>query len=160
MEKTIDRIDAKIIGLLQKNGRMPNTEIAKLTGISETTVRYRLQRLINEEYIQIVAVGNPFKLGFSMAGTIQIKIDIKKTELVVQALKTLDDLWYIARTMGFSDFETEYYVKSIEQLRQLIDTINAIDGVLHTETSMVLEYIKERYDWGTQQNDIDGQQKW
>jgi Lrp/AsnC family transcriptional regulator, regulator for asnA, asnC and gidA len=157
MEKTIDSIDAKIIGLLQKNGRMPNTEIAKLTGISETTVRYRLQRLINEGYIQIVAVGNPFKLGFGMAGTIQLKIDIKKTEQVERTLRSLEDLWYVARTMGSSDFETEYYVKSIEQLRQLIDTINAINGVLHTETSMVLEYIKERYDWGTHQNGTDAQ---
>ena len=46
------------------------------------------------------------------------------------------------------DFDTEYYVKSTTDLKELIDTINAIDGVLETDVSTILDYIKERYDFG------------
>ena len=62
-KKTIDAVDCRMIELLQKDGRISNTVIAKTIGISEATVRSRLQRLILEQYIQIVAVSNPLKLG-------------------------------------------------------------------------------------------------
>jgi len=68
--KSIDSIDCRIIELLQKDGRVSNIEIAKSIGISEATVSTRLQRLIQEKYIQIVAVSNPRKLGFKVVGTI------------------------------------------------------------------------------------------
>lgn len=151
MEKRIDATDMKIIRLLQKNGRMSNTEIAKQTGVSETTVRYRLQRLTREEFIQIVAMVNPLKLGFGIEGSIRIKADIKAIDKVTEKLKKTDSLYFVARSMGSYDFDTEYYVKSTVELKQLVDTINAIDGVLGTDVSTVLDYVKERYDFG----DID-----
>ena len=47
-KKAIDAIDCQMIRLLQKDGRISNTEIAKQIGISEATVRTRLNRLIRE----------------------------------------------------------------------------------------------------------------
>ena len=58
-KKAIDAVDCQMIRLLQKDGRISNTEIAKRIGVSEATVRIRLNRLIKEEIIQIVAVSNP-----------------------------------------------------------------------------------------------------
>ena len=52
--RKLDQIDCTMIELLQKDGRIPNTMIAKMIGVSESTVRSRLSRLIEEEYIQIV----------------------------------------------------------------------------------------------------------
>ena len=148
MEKRIDATDMKIIRLLQKNGRMSNTEIAKQTGVSETTVRYRLQRLTREDFIQIVAMVNPLKLGFGIEGIIRIKADIKAIDKVAEKLKALDSLYFVARSMGAYDFDAEYYVKSSTELKALIDAINAMPGVTDTDVSTVLDYVKERYDFG------------
>ena len=151
MEKRIDATDMKIISLLQQNGRMSNTDIAKKAGVSETTVRYRMQRLTKEDYIQIVAMVKPVKLGFGIEGSIRIKADIKAIESVTDKLKIIDSLYFVARSIGNYDFDTEYYVKSTTDLKELIDTINAIDGVLETDVSTILDFVKERYDFG----DID-----
>ena len=148
MEKRIDATDMKIIRLLQQNGRMSNTDIAKKAGVSETTVRYRMQRLTKEDYIQIVAMVKPVKLGFGIEGSIRIKADIKAIDSVTNKLKTIDSLYFVARSIGNYDFDTEYYVKSTTDLKELIDTINAIDGVLETDVSTILDYVKERYDFG------------
>jgi len=148
MEKRIDATDMKIIRLLQQNGRMSNTDIAKKAGVSETTVRYRMQRLTKEDYIQIVAMVKPVKLGFGIEGSIRIKADIKAIDSVTNKLKNIDSLYFVARSIGNYDFDTEYYVKSTTDLKELIDTINAIDGVLETDVSTILDYIKERYDFG------------
>ncbi|MEK6195525.1 MAG: Lrp/AsnC family transcriptional regulator [Deltaproteobacteria bacterium] len=148
MEKRIDATDMKIIRLLQQNGRMSNTDIAKKAGVSETTVRYRMQRLTKEDYIQIVAMVKPVKLGFGIEGSIRIKADIKAIDSVTNKLKNIDSLYFVARSIGNYDFDTEYYVKSTTDLKELIDTINAIDGVLETDVSTILDYVKERYDFG------------
>jgi len=145
--KKIDKTDETIIKLLQKNGRMSNTEIAKHAGVSETTVRYRMQRLIKEEYIEIAAIIDPMKLGNGVEGNIRIHADIKQMQQVTEALKHIPELFYVARVSGKADFDTSFFVKSMQDARILIDRINAIDGVTDTDMVTVLEYVKERYDY-------------
>ncbi len=150
MEVNIDQTDCKIIELLQKDGRMPNTMIAKKLKVSEATVRSRLSRLIKEEYIQIVAVSNPLKLGFDIVGMLNINVDPKKIENVSNKLSKIEQIWYVAHTTGSSDIYAEFNAKSIDELNQFIsEKIHKIDGIKKTETSLVLKYIKRRYDWKT-----------
>ena len=149
-KKMLDQIDCQMIELLQKDGRIPNTEIAKKLGVSEATVRSRLNRLIEEEYIQIVAVSNPMKLGFEIVGNIRIHVDIRKMDKIIKELKNLKPLWFIVQTTGGTGIDTEFVVKSLEELNELIfDKINKIDGIIRTETSLFLKYIKRQYGWGT-----------
>ena len=146
----IDDTDREIIKLLQLDGRIPNTQIAKDLGVSEATVRNRLARLIEDEYIQIVAVSNPLKLGFETVGYLKIDVDIKKIDSVTRELKQLDPICFIVLATGKSDIYTEFVCQSKDELNDLIfNKIYKIDGVIRTHTSMILKYVKQRYDWGT-----------
>ncbi len=148
--RPLDQLDCKMIELLQKDGRISNTEIAKKIGMSEATVRTRLNRLIQEEFIQIVAVSNPIKLGFKIVGNIRIHVEIKKMDRIIKELKKLKPLWFVVQTTGGTGIDTEFVAKSLDELNELIfEKINKIDGVLKTETSLFLNYIKRQYDWGT-----------
>jgi Lrp/AsnC family transcriptional regulator for asnA, asnC and gidA len=135
-------IDYRIIRLLQKNGRIPNTEIAKKLEISEATVRNRLQALIGEERIQVLAVVNPLKLKSGILGNLRIKADKQQLEKVGNELSTLDELWYIAQLVGTADFDAEYYVSAQHEFGALIDKINQIEGIISTETSLLVRFIK------------------
>jgi Lrp/AsnC family transcriptional regulator for asnA, asnC and gidA len=149
-KKMLDQIDCHMIELLQKDGRIPNTEIAKKLGVSEATVRSRLNRLIEEEFIQIVAVSNPIKLGFKIVGVLRIKVDINKIESVTKELSKLKSIWFVVHATGDSDIYTEFVAKSLDELNDLIfNKVYKIKGVVRTETSLILKYIKRRYDWGT-----------
>jgi Lrp/AsnC family transcriptional regulator for asnA, asnC and gidA len=149
-KKALDSVDCQMIQLLQKDGRIPNTEIAKNIGISEATVRTRLNRLIEEKYIQIVAVSDPIKLGFDIVGNIRIHVEIKKMAKIIRELKKLKPLWFIVQTTGGTGIDTEFVLKSLDELNELIfEKINRIDGIIKTETSLFLKYIKRQYDWGT-----------
>ncbi|HOW81467.1 MAG TPA: Lrp/AsnC family transcriptional regulator [Spirochaetota bacterium] len=148
--KKIDDTDATIVHLLQKDGRLTNTEIAKKLNISEATVRIRLKRLIDEEYIQIVAVSNPYKLGFGMTGDIYISVDPGKIESAISELKKIRELWFIVTTTGSACVNAEFIVKNRNDLDELIHKkISAIDGVTKIQTSLILDYKKRRYDYGT-----------
>ncbi len=135
-------IDYRIIRLLQKNGRIPNTEIAKKLGISEATVRNRMQTMIREERIQVLAVVNPYKLKSGILGNLRVRADKKQIEKVGNELSKLDELWYIAQLVGSADFDAEYYVSSQQEFGALIDKINKIKGIISTETSLLVRFIK------------------
>ncbi len=146
----IDSTDRKIIEFLQVDGRISNTQIAKELGLSEATVRTRLNRLIDQEYIQIVAVSNPLKLGFETVGILKINVDVAKIDHVTRELEKLKPIWFIVHATGGSDIYTEFVAESTEDLNDLIfNRIYKIEGVIRTETSLILKYVKRRYDWGT-----------
>ncbi|MBW1799967.1 MAG: Lrp/AsnC family transcriptional regulator [Deltaproteobacteria bacterium] len=148
--KKLDRVDCEIIKLLQKDGRIPNTEIAKIIGIAEATVRARLNKLIVEKVIQIVAVSDPIKLGFEILGNMRIQVESSKKTKVIKELKRLKGVWFIVLTTGETDIDTEFIAKSLDDLNELIlDKIDKIDGIIRTETSLTLKFIKRQYDWGT-----------
>jgi len=148
--KKLDKVDCQMIRLLQKDGRMPNKSMAQELGISEFTVRRRLKRLLDGGVIKIVAVANPIDLGFEIAGNLKIKIDLKKADPVLEKLKKIDSLIWVALTTGGTDIDVDFVARSLKEFHELIyKKISKIDGVISMETSLMVELVKDEYAWGT-----------
>ncbi len=146
----LDPTDCRMINLLQKDGRMPIVTLAKKLKISETTARSRLKRLIDNDIINIVAVSNPLKLGFEIIGRLKLTIDLKKKNHVMEELKKIDSLNYIALTTGGSDIDIEFVASSLSEFKNLIfEKICHIDGVNEPQTSLIIEIVKDTWDYGT-----------
>ncbi|SDP53840.1 Lrp/AsnC family transcriptional regulator [Desulforhopalus singaporensis] len=139
----IDDLDLEIINLLEQDGRQPNTELAKKLNSSEATIRKRIKRLIDEGFIRVIAVRNRSMLGYWTDGNIRLTVDTRKTKEIIEELRSLKGLWYIAHLTGAADFDLEFSVRSQSQLKTLLEEVNAIDGVLRTEVSIRLELIKQ-----------------
>ena len=146
----LDKLDCRMVRLLQIDGRMSNIAIAQKLGISEYTVRNRMKRLLANKTIKIVAVANPIDLGFEIAGNLKIKIDLQKADQVLENLKKIDELIWVALTTGGTDIDVEFIARSLKEFQDLIfKKISGIDGVLSTETSLMVDLVKDKYDWGT-----------
>ena len=146
----LDRVDCRLITLLQKDGRMPNKALARELGISEFTVRRRLTRLLENDVIKIVAVASPIDLGFKIAGNLKIKIDMKKSTGVLEQLKKIDAVVWVALTTGGTDIDVDFVTRSLEEFKELVFTsISNIDGVVSIETSLMVDLVKDKHDWGT-----------
>ena len=100
-----------MINLLQKDGRMPIVSLAKKLNISETTARSRLKHLIDSKIIKIVAVSNPIELGFEIIGSLKLSVDLKKKDQIMEELKKIDALSYIALTTGGTDIDVEFVAR-------------------------------------------------
>jgi Lrp/AsnC family transcriptional regulator for asnA, asnC and gidA len=150
----LDRVDRQMVSLLQKDGRMPIVTIAKELGVSETTARSRLKRLLADDVIKVVAVSNPIRLGFEIIGNIKLSIDLKKKDAILQALKNIDALNYVALTTGGNDIDIEFIAGSLSEFKTLVfERISQIDGVNSVETSLIVEIIKDTWDYGTAWDD-------
>jgi Lrp/AsnC family transcriptional regulator for asnA, asnC and gidA len=146
----LDPLDRKMVALLQKDGRMPIVNIAKTLNISETTARGRLKRLISDEIIKVVAVSNPIRLGFEIIGNIKLSIDLKKKDTILEALKNIEALNYVALTTGGNDIDIDFIAGSLAEFKTLVfEKVSQIDGVNSVETSLIVELIKNTWDYGT-----------
>ena len=146
----LDKTDCGMINLLQKDGRMPIVNLATKLNISETTARSRLKRLIDSQKISIVAVSNPIELGFEIIGSLKLSIDLKKKDQIMEGLKKIDALNYIALTTGGTDIDVEFVARSLVEFKTLIfEKICQIDGVKSAETSLIVEIVKDTWDYGT-----------
>ncbi len=72
----IDKTDINIINLLMEDGRMPASKMARrIGGISERVIRYRIERIIKEGYIQISAITNPKSLGYLVTADVFLEVE-------------------------------------------------------------------------------------
>ncbi len=146
----LDPTDCRMVKLLQKDGRMPIVTLAKQLNISETTARSRLKRLIDNKVINIVAVSNPIELGFEIVGSLTLSIDLKKKDQIMEDLKSIPSLNYVALTTGGSDVDVEFIASSLVEFKSLIfEKICLIDGVNSAQTSLIVEIVKDTWDYGT-----------
>ncbi len=145
----LDDVSKKIIEQLQENGRRPYAAIASSVGLSEAAVRQRVQRLVRDGVVQIVAVTNPLNVGFTRQAMIGIKVE-GNLDPVVKAVSALDEVAYVVITAGSFDVLAEVICEDDTHLLHVLNQqIRTIDGVRSTETFVYLELSKQTYTWGT-----------
>jgi Lrp/AsnC family transcriptional regulator for asnA, asnC and gidA len=148
-ESVLDETNKLIIEQLQRDGRMSYAALAKVVGLSEAAVRQRVQRLLDTNVMQIVAVTDPLTLGF----TRQVMIGIKVTgdlRGVADALAAVPEIDYVVICAGGYDLLAEMVCTDDDHLLKLLnDTVRMIPGVTATETFVYLKLAKQTYSWGT-----------
>jgi Lrp/AsnC family transcriptional regulator, regulator for asnA, asnC and gidA len=149
MSTPLDPIDAELIRHLQQDGRRPYTQLAREVGLSEAAVRQRVQRLLESNTMQIVAVTDPLQLGLHRQAMILIKVEGDVRE-VARELAALDEVDYLVMTAGSVDLLAEVVVSDDEALLTLLnDRIRKVPGVIGTESVIYLQLTKQTYQWGT-----------
>jgi len=141
----------KALRILEKNGARVDKDsgIAKTTNVPEATVRYRLKKLIDGNFIQIVAAANPIKLGFGIVASINIEAETKLTDHVIEELEKIKRVAYIVQMTSFPNVVIETYIESINELHNLLSQIEQIDGIIRADTSFIRKIARERFDFGT-----------
>jgi Lrp/AsnC family transcriptional regulator for asnA, asnC and gidA len=145
----LDDVNKRIIKLLQRNGRMSYASMAKTVGLSEAAVRQRVQRLLDNGVMQIVAVTDPLTLGFARQVMVGLKVE-GDTRPVAKALSEVPEIDYVVMCAGTYDLLAELVCTDDDHLLTLLnDRIRAIPGVKGTETFVYLKLAKQTYAWGT-----------
>jgi Lrp/AsnC family transcriptional regulator for asnA, asnC and gidA len=143
-KSTIDEIDQRIIEALQLDGRRPFTKLAAELGISEASVRQRVANLINNQIMQIVAITNPLKMGFSLASMISIRVSGERLLEVAQEISAFDEVIYLIICAGSSDLLAEVVCRDNDHLLSfLTEKLYKVPGVQQTEMYMYLRVVKQ-----------------
>ena len=148
-EIRLDEVSKTIIEHLQNDGRQSYATIARSVGLSEAAVRQRVQRLLEAEVMQIVAVTDPLQVGFTRQAMIGIRVD---GDLLGagDALAAMPEVSYVVTTAGSFDLLAEVVCEDDAELLGLLSgRIRTLPGVQSTETFVYLKLNKQHYNWGT-----------
>jgi Lrp/AsnC family transcriptional regulator for asnA, asnC and gidA len=157
----IDKIDIKIINLLMDDGRMAASEVARRVGkISERSVRYRIERMIDAGVMKISAIPNPRSLGYTVFADVWLEVETGSIMDVAKKVAEYDCVSYVATSIGERDVSVQVIARSNEEVYSIVtETFGRIPGVRKTETSIVPVVIKDVYSWHIPQADFDEEMK-
>jgi Lrp/AsnC family transcriptional regulator for asnA, asnC and gidA len=145
----LDRVERMMIAELQKNGRIGTQALARALEVSEVTARRKLRRLLHDEIVQIVAAVDPFQIGIESPVIIGLKIDRARIDAIAEELCEHPSIRYVAAATGNVDLIIEVVAASNHDLAEfLLGYLAKIEGVLDTETSLVLRIYKQTWNWG------------
>jgi Lrp/AsnC family leucine-responsive transcriptional regulator len=144
----IDHIDRKILDLLVDNARISVTEISAKVGLSKTPCTLRLQRLINDGYIEAFrAILSTKKLGLDHVAFAEVKLSDTKEKaltafnIAVRKIKEVEECHMIA---GRFDYLLKIRTSDIRKYREVLgEKISSLPNVASTSTSVVMESVKE-----------------
>ena len=151
MTDAVVRLDAtakKIIELLQEDGRISYAAIAKAVGLSEAAARARVQKLLDSDIMQVVAVTDPTQVGFTRQAMIGIRTQ-GDPMVVGDRLAQVDEVDYVVTTAGSFDLLVEVVCEDDPHLLEVMRQVRELEGVVSSETFVYLKLNKQHYNWGT-----------
>jgi DNA-binding Lrp family transcriptional regulator len=136
----IDNLDVSILDILRDNSRISNAEIARILKTSEATIRRRIKSMIDKgiiegfsTYINYSLIENPVK------AYIHLKIRTERMDAVVDRIKSHDMLLALYRVAGEYDILCVTLFSSMNGLHEFIDYFLEIDGIIETNTQIVMK---------------------
>ena len=148
-DDTLDRIDRRILHLLQTDGRLSNLKLAETVGLSPTAVLARTQRLTREGYILgYEARLNPLKLGRGMLVFVEVLLDRTTPNVFEQfkaAVQVRDEIMECHMVAGGFDYLLKTRVADMAAYREFAGTVLwQLPGVRETRTYAVMEEVKNQ----------------
>ena len=143
---TIDEIDAKMIALLEADGRQHNTELANRLGVAEATIRNRITRLVREGIVQFGVWVNPLKIGYAIYALIEIQTSLADVERVAERRAQLPEIFFIGICTGTYDIFVSALFRSSEHMQEFMTKrVAQIKGIQRTSTTTVTQVVKRSY---------------
>jgi Lrp/AsnC family transcriptional regulator, regulator for asnA, asnC and gidA len=146
--RLLDETDRRLIKILQVDGRMANTDIARELGVSETTARKRIGQLVSRGLINVVAVPTPLAVGRSLSAIIGISVLLPELRDVGEQLRQQPEVRYVGVSTGRFDIIVEaFFCDQHHLLGFTSNTLGQIQAITAVETFVILDVVKFSYEW-------------
>ncbi|MBL6749772.1 MAG: Lrp/AsnC family transcriptional regulator [Nevskia sp.] len=148
MQTDLDRTDLRLLGELQRQGRMPVVELAERVSLSPTACQRRLRRLEESGVIAgYAAVLNPAALGLRIEAFVRVTIERQSkdaAEAFQQAVRRLPQVRACYVMTGDLDFLLHVMVPDLQAFAEFsMRVLIALPGVRDVRSSLVLEAVKQ-----------------
>jgi Lrp/AsnC family transcriptional regulator for asnA, asnC and gidA len=144
----LDDLDRRIMKLLRHDGRLTYAQISRTVGVSEPTVRKRIDRLVHAGAIIFMARLNPAPIGFPVDAFIGIRVVRGRVKEVGRKLAEMENVGYVAYLTGSFDIMIEAFLPDTEGLFKFLnEDLELIEGISYSETWHVLRTEKFFYNW-------------
>ncbi|MGC6370942.1 Lrp/AsnC family transcriptional regulator [Pseudomonas sp. K2I15] len=114
----LDRIDAHLLELLQKNNRLPSEDLGKLIGLSSTAVQRRIKKLRSDGVIEAdVSIVKPKAVGRPISMFVLVTLERERADIVdrfKQSIRQTPEVMNGYYVTGDADFLLVVTARSME----------------------------------------------
>ena len=152
----LDDIDRRIITLLLEDGRMSGAALARAAGVSQRTVRYRVERLLGSGVIQIGVVVNLHAVGLDVIADIFLEVAPGQVRNVAERFAALPEVSFVAGSIGNGDLSIQVCLHDNDELRRFVDeVVGQMPGVTRARTVLVPWKLKDIHRWNIPPSSTD-----
>lgn len=146
----LDKIDWKLLEILQEDSKLTTKEIAQRVNLTSTPVYERIKRLEREGYIQkYIAVVNAEKIGKSLTVFCYIKLKQHSKKIghqFVNDVILLEEVTECYNISGDYDFLLKILIPDMKHYQSFVlDKLGMIQNISSTHSTFVMGVIKHSY---------------
>ncbi|MBW2143217.1 MAG: Lrp/AsnC family transcriptional regulator, partial [Deltaproteobacteria bacterium] len=119
-QQALDALDLKLIEELRIDALQPQKDLAPKLGTSPSTIGRRLQRLLDEKIIYVVALVDPAVLGYNTRATIGINAQPHRVDAVARELASSRNVHHIVINTGYFDLIVSTDFKGPAELSKFV----------------------------------------
>ena len=137
-----DDLDRELLAVLRQDGRAAVSKLAAILDVTRGTIQTRLDRLLESGAVLgfTVRVREDHEDG-AIRAVMMIEVAGKSTTTIVKKLRGLPELHSLHTTNGTWDLVAEIRASNLREFDRVLRDVRAIDGVLNSETSILLSSI-------------------
>ena len=145
----LDDLDRKTVMQRAEGGGRSYRHIAQNLGVAEGTARFRANRLMEEGYIRVTAVGNALRFGNTVMALTMLRVEPGHVTEVAEKLATYRNVRFVGMSFGSADVIIQTLHRSQKDLhRFLVDEVPAAAPAIKSmETFQLAEVVKSSWDW-------------
>lgn len=148
MAEKLDKIDLKIIKLLQQNSKITNLDLSKKIGLSPAPTLERVKKLESTGVVQSYhAVVAPTSIGLNVKTFVLVSLAWQKENALndfLEKIKGIEEITECYIITGEADFLIKIVCKDIPTYEKLLfKTLSQIDEIERLKTLMTLSTVKD-----------------
>ena len=142
----MDKTDLALLDILQKDACFTSDELAGQLHVSSATIRRRIQKLLRDDVIRIVAIVDPKKIGLSTVVGIHMEFNLKSVDKGADELARYANVKSVALTTGrFNCMALAVFASTDEFQNFMRNVVSDLEGLTAVETHIFLEYKKGKF---------------
>ena len=146
-KSSIDK-DRSIIRELVQDPRQSNVALAAKVGLSEGSVRRRLERLVTEGHLHFAVIPSSAFMGRPIHTLFEIQSAPGTSERLIDNLVAMPEISYVYHVTGQFDIIAVGYFASSDDMRHFwTERLGNLDGVMESRSVMVLQVAKRAHEW-------------
>ena len=143
----LDKIDKKLLELLQKDSKQTTKQLSLHLGLSVTAIYERIKKLEREKVItQYVALLNKNKIGKSFLVFCHIKLEKHTKEYIVvfeREINKLEEVTECYHVSGDYDYILKIYVKDMDEYREfMVNKLTTLKHIGSTQSTFTIGEVK------------------
>ncbi len=133
-----DNLDRRLISALREDARTPITKLAEALKVSRATVQARLDRLLSSGAVLGFTIRSRQDFRDSFRAVMLVQVAGRSTSAIIKSMRGFPQIEHLHTTNGQWDLVVEICADSLTEFDRILREVRMIEGVLNTETSILL----------------------